>query len=198
MIELVGKGNRPAERELTNPKFSSQPSTLDELRDSGWIPYSLAPLYAHVGVEDYIPGRFAAEDSIKGHPGEVHGMIYQFRHPIVARCGDWGLNLDVMRADCYEPFQAWLMAQFFVNREKGEVYIPMLCQVALADPFSYALGKTIPTSLDVFTFGSNKGRMMPVDQGIAHDKAKPYVDFVMKEADSNTIQISQAVLEGPR
>jgi hypothetical protein len=195
MIELVGDGQRPGSKPLTEPKYGNQPGSLAKLRELGYVAYSLAPLYSHVGVEDYIPGRFAAEDTMKGHPGEVRGMILQFKHLVVARCGEWGMKIDVMDEKSYVAFQTWLLAQFFVDRTKNLVYIPMFCPMPVADPLAYAVGKREPTTLDVYSFESAKGRMSPIDLGIDRDKVKPYVDFVMKDPSSNTIQITKAVLE---
>jgi hypothetical protein len=194
MIELVGYGQRPDNKPLSAPKYSNQPESLAKLREAGYVAYSLAPLYAHVGVEDYIPGRFAAEDTMKGHPGEVHGMILQFKHLVVARCGEWGMKVDVMDEKSYSAFQVWLLAQFFVDRVKKLVYIPMFCPAPVADPLAYAAGKREPATLDVFSFECAKGRMSPIDLGIDRDKVNPYIDFVMRDPSSNTIQTTEAVL----
>lgn len=198
MIELVGTGKRPNSRDVA-PLVIPQPPSLVYLHHQRIVPFSLAPLYAHVGVEEYIPGKFAGEDSIKGHPGEVMATVFEFKHPVVARCGDWGYRVDLMSSRCYEPFKVWLLAQFFVNRDKQEVYIPSLCQVALLDPFAYAAtGQDSPATMDVFTFSSNRGRMVPVDQGMVRGNAKRCPDFVMREPDDNTLQVAKAVLEGSR
>lgn len=195
MIELVGDGKRPEERAVEKPDFKVQPENLAKLVESGYTAYSLAPLYSHVGVENYIPGRFAAEDDLKGHPGKIRGMILQFKHPVVARCGKWGLWLDVIETTSYVAFRDWLMSQFFVDREKQVVYSPLCCAASLLDPLAYAQGKREPTSLDIFAYTSTKGRLVPVDVAIDRSDAKPYVDLVIHPPDFNIVNLSKAVLE---
>src|SRR5512137_450098 len=195
MIELVGDGKRPDEKSVEKPDFKAQPENLAKMAEAGYTAYSLAPLYSHVGVESYIPGRFASEDDLKGHPGKIRGMILQFKHPVVARCGKWGLWLDVIETSSYAAFRDWLMSQFFVDREKQLVYAPLCCQASVLDPLAYSQGKREPVSLDIFTYTSTRGRLVPVDVSIDRTDAKPYADLKMDPPDYNIGVLSKAVLE---
>lgn len=168
--------------------------SFDELRKEGFTPFSLGAVYVYSGIQCSLPNKFASEEQ-KGRP-EVHGTSMHFDRPIVARCQEWNMIINIMDTPSYQWFKRWMIAQQFCNRERKQFTVTRHYIAPILDPILLDVkGLSVPTTLDIFSVSGMKGSLIPVT-GVT-DKARTplYVDFKNMPPEEDVQVLGNAALK---
>jgi hypothetical protein len=155
---------RPLERQQSLVSVGAAKS-LQDIRDNGFIPYIVGPLYVHGHVEHHVAGRFAFETE-----RNALGTLITFEgHPII-NCGEnWSDKIDVIDAESYEAFKQFMFGMTLANEKTGFVAVIRIVPAPLLDPFHTLYNKLAgqriiqpkPEIIDVFTVSTPKGFLRP-------------------------------------
>ena len=192
-MELINKKSP-----LGQPEDLSKADTLEQVRKAGYELFSLGPVYVYAGVKESLPNKFAEEtsDDVEGRSKDIRGTTVHFERPIVARCAEWNMILDIMDTESFQWFKKWMLSMQFTDRVARTFYVPRHYVAPVLDPIAFdRLNQSIPSGLDVFSVSGMKGSLRPVMGFTDKSKVKSYVDFVSAPPDEDVQIMGKKVLD---
>jgi len=128
--------------------------TLVDLKNAGYRPFSMAPIYEHAKVDFDIVARFTSESGEK-----VRSMLINFPFPLINIKSPWAHILQIINEEVWEAFRLFMMGVIFTNRKEEEYWRVVPALATLQDPFSRMSDvDRVPDrcTLDVLLLSGNK------------------------------------------
>lgn len=139
--------------------------TFSQIRKSGYMPFSLGPIYVYAGVPTSLIDSFrdASEHDVSKRPHEMRHTTIAFEHEVLAYCPGWMNIIDVMDTESYQWFKKWMLSLNFSDRVKKTFFVPRHYMAAVMDPVAWGLRQQlIPETLDVYGVSGIRGNLKPV------------------------------------
>lgn len=151
-------------------------TSLHELRQEKWVPFTLAPVYVHARIQFDIIKRFCADT---GSEVDVHYVDFEFQ--IINEPAPYNAKLFVMNDTAYNAFCDYMDFVELLDRSTGSFSKVRRLGAPILDPFMRVAGTQQPTPsfIDVWTISSMRGILLPQ----SHVETLPYPIFREGEAE---------------